>query len=1760
VSINQPQVMPSASPSYNAATQNKVQLNPDMAASMPSVYAAAMSSNMNNQQVQMMNQIHGTISTYKALSALPIEEAKKNYKVLGSEAQAMIKSMYGNAPFTNTDNMVMKVAKFLGSAALSTVKTPIVALYRAAGTENQIINAPYLFARELTQGESPFHLSTYSKAWDGRAIYDQGTLANLKKTYGDAASFVAQGLIKGMKPGEIVDAYGKVDSGIYTALADMYSNNKKFNDMMNEFRGAQVSPGRDIARVMYHVPTTDSHFYTTEKWKIRTGTIDAFYELAHDPLTYFGGEIFKGLGAAGKGVEAMNKGTRAAEALINPATRAKVAEDLYKPGTTTFNNAEYRFGPLIKEYAAADAAKNTDAKAAVMRKIKTDAPEIDDRNFLKLASEAKAFDANGWKEWVKTMEGVQEMHMGMVDGPTALRMGIPIAKLQRNLAGGFNRVTSEFFNGGLVNEEIDAIGGGEKVFNALKGIGKATDPLTGKPGTVISPLLDDLTAQMNIRRRIARQVQTYPGRVKFGVTDDLAEETVPVVKQYLRLAGIPRYAADKTAEAYKFANPVDRTLFLRGMFDHMMTKMGVDENIKRAVLEAKFGDSTTFLNSRDLRIDPAHLDYWIPTDTLVHSPIEGNDALYSITANGPIHSFQGKPFITGLDFSGKELFPYGFNFSKEGTPAHTLNWLIGRSNHSAWLRKVTSMWATGSVVPRIGGRGSIEQGIFHYLTAPWENLTGWFKGQRLNELGIGISGDMSHVPYGARLRMKIFGKSLKDWIPTKSVYQQIDGQDMKIIQGRLDKGLVSGQEVWTAAQPHDIIHAVANKISKYAGGDAELAQIFEVFLKHPSASAAAEVNSVLARSAAHQGYLGGELDQKLVSDEGLVRLAKENNYVFTGDWGDVDPKEAAAGINGIPLAHSHYRVWAPMFQNFNVLDGFHFGENFIRHNALRTGKDFAMARDAILRHFGVDPITREIVDEAKLDKYLNFSMQTGRDLEEKGWNKVTSAIHRIQIGLQDMRTTFHGDPIKFNDRLYDAIRYAATDLKGKPIEWLAPKVKDVTLSTPVYSDSFAIRKALDMIQYDNFEELTRLHHPTGVFKSDIAMAEKGFLDVARSSDEWIPYLQKTMQNFGEGGVQGKALHYMDTQINWLFNQPAFAITKVNLYKKYLPMQQELLRNLIKGGMDKTLARNLAERHFVELSEKNAAQIVTKFVDNSVKQSVLSNTMRTAGRFYRAQEQFQRRIMRLKDYPLRSLYRMRLLHLGVDNMGFLHNNANGEPTFTIPGDNVIFHALNGGINFALHREANVVSNPMFADFNMNLLQSSPSLGPEAGAPSFSGPLASVSVLTLKSIFNHLPWGIGKEAATGIDKYLLGRGNLTPSKILPVAVQRALDAMPKDLQDNQLASAGAMAILYNAAHGFGAVTPLSTHSMTGPEYVTASRKYIDNIKITANNVLFMRAMLGMFSPISPTMQERDAGVSNYLKDVGITGFSPAFNDILQGVMRNDKGISDPYEIALGIFTRDYPGRAIYGVSKNVKETRLLQSYTKDMVGWTATNQKWVGPDAAPGTRAAAFIFAPHIGAYDPNTYLYLESQGLIKQKPLQTYLNDIMTAQDYAAYENAKYREQQAMITPGVNRNKAIKDAQAEQQAILAGNPELSIVMGDAKQQLSRYQDVFNSLGSILGDKSFPMTDGERKKMTSAWTLVNSALTAMTANNSANGFINSASTKAASKEAVLNGVAEIGGAASPGEIPRDPQIAEALKSVFEPLLNNLSRTTVKVGLTR
>jgi len=1706
-----------------AGNTSALNLSPHVMNMSPSLYAAAATGGLNANQQNMVNQIAGTVQTYKALNALPIQQAKQNYKALGQEAQAMLKSMYGAPAWTNTDNWITGAVKGIASTTIKAVASPLIALYQAAGIESKVINAPYLFARELTQGESAFNFNTYKKAWNGNAVFDNGTLANLQKTYGKANAFIAEGILKGETPGQIIDSYGKVDGDLYTGLANMLGNTKEFNSMMDEFRGAQVSPGRDLARLAFNVPITDSHFYTTGKWKYSSGTVDAFYEILHDPLTYI-------TGGGAKVAEASTKGAQMAEKLIaDPALRASNAEEIFKPGTQLANTWDNTLGPLVQRATEADKAKDPVAKAAVMRDIAQNAPEINNPDFLSILGKAKAFDANGIKEFAKTMQGAQELHMGTIDGPTALRMGIPVARRERFSISGANRVLSDLFNGKITEEQVDnALKNGHK---GLEEIGRALDPVTGLPTTEYDRArLDSFQGQMTLGRRISRMAQTHPGHEVINVMDENVKSTLSVFNRYLRLAGYPKYAADITTAAFEYSNPTDRVTVLRGLYSQIMNLMGVPEESRAAVLSDKFADSATFANPKDLYINPEHLSEWKQVDPLVHDPLKDGTDMYKVTTNGPLHAYQGKPHIGGLDFNGPELAPYGFNFAKT-KPAYLINHVLGNATRSAFARKITNLWATGSIFPRMGTRGTVEQGIFHLLTAPVQNITGWARGRALNRLGIALTGNNEQMPIITRGLKSMFGINPAKWIPEKSVYDQMD---KKIVQGHLDRGIVNGQEVWQAAQHADLIHALAAKIDRYSGGDPVKAQILEKFLKYPTGIRSAEVNSVIAKSAMAQGIMGGELDQSVLTGNQIQRMLKSVGYKATGRLKNVDPAQIANDLGEDGLADSHFRVWAPMFKSFNKLDGFHFGENFIKNNALKTGADFAAARDAILKRFGMDPETLEIVKPAEFKKYKQFSMQTARDVSDKGLTEAQSVLNRVQIALQDMYTTFHGDPIKYNDKLVKAVQDIASAPGG------------------------SIAKGLDAIDHNAFRELTRDFRPTGEFKSDLEPLHDSLWN--KSKEEVGGEIMNAIKRFGDGGLQGKALGMMDAQINYMFNQPALRIAAMTLNEKYLPLEKEMYNKLIEEGYAKETAKEISERHFVEVAEKNAAQQVLKFVDSAAKQSNLAFALKTSGRFYRAQEQFQRRIMRLKDYLPRALYRTRLAHLGIDNAGFIHKDQNGNPYISVPGDAAMFNAINGTLNFFLNRPDTAVSTPLFANFNMNLIQSSPSLGPDAGVPAFSGPLMSVPILGLKMLLNKLPWGFGKDAATSIDSVMLGskNANLTASKLEPVFVQRMIELLPKDEQDHQYASAAMMAISFNALHGYGDLTPSSTAGMSTDEYKSKAQTYLDNLHVTVNNVIGLRALLGMISPIAPTLAE-GKDVPNVFKNVGINNFSAAFNDILQGVLRNDKGLSDPYETALGIFTEKNPGMSVFAIGKNDKQTKLLQSYTQNTQSWMLNNSKWVN-NSDPGIASAAMIFAPDMGKYDPNTYTWMQSTGLITQKPLAKYLQDVMTAQDVAAYWNAKNRETNALRIQGTDRAGVIADAQAEQQSILTANPVVALTVGDAKTQLAKYQNAFAGLGALLSRKDFPIPDAMRKKMQVVYNYASNAIQSMTVDTTANGFINASVDKEKMKQDAIDQISSIGGATKPGDAPTDPQVAEALKSIIVPLLDNLSKTTVKAGLTK
>ncbi len=104
------------------------------------------------------------------------------------------------------------------------------------------------------------------------------------------------------------------------------------------------------------------------------------------------------------------------------------------------------------------------------------------------------------------------------------------------------------------------------------------------------------------------------------------------------------------------------------------------------------------------------------------------------------------------------------------------------------------------------------------------------------------------------------------------------------------------------------------------------------------------------------------------------------------------------------------------------------------------------------------------------------------------------------------------------------------------------------------------------------------------------------------------------------------------------------------------------------------AQLISQKYFSEVSVQQAADEVLKFVDNPTIRSNFAVSARNVGRYYRATEDFWRRILRLKDVAPRVLYRTRLAHLGLDASGGIYEDQNGDPYVMMPMDDIIFKTV------------------------------------------------------------------------------------------------------------------------------------------------------------------------------------------------------------------------------------------------------------------------------------------------------------------------------------------------------------------------------------------------------------------------------------------------------------------------------------------------------
>lgn len=1768
-------------------------VSPVVASVSPNLYVAAKSANLSQAQNNQLTQMSYGLTEHKKLMNMADKDAaRKQFQALDKSAQQTLTFLYKDAPYAQGDPAFLQgvggTLKHIAGVAAS----PIVQTFKALGEWTKALHTPYLVARQVAQGASVFDVNVWKNGYDGNKVYDDKALADAITAHSAIEVEVARGLIAGRTPGQIIQDHGKVDQQITTAVASAFTDKEKWKVIMQDVKFAQVSPGRDIARTFLgarSVKYDGLHgSYVSGAERFLSGAIDMAYTIAFDPLTW----------ATGGGTKAANLGERLARNLENEF-KANIAGGLSPelsiavPMRKLFQNRKVatlwdnQLGPLIKQYAE---APDSAAKDQVWRKIAHDHSGMANPDTINMLAKENVFTAGKAEEFFTEMENVPLLLSGGVTGMTTYRAGVPLArrnifikdKLSEVLDSVFNSTTTKKLGNMTIHgrDGLLAERAGYEFKNALMKPGVTAVDGFVNPAPEMA-LFQAYAASQKGLKRIGQLATRHPNGLAVFIDDKHVAKTANNLTLQLRMI-MPRDAAGFiTQEFIHNMTPADRVVLKRNLDSAIMDTLGIAGNsnyeiMKETVLRQKYGGKAGFGTTPDVAVANRLTEHMFP------GSLRNQEGTNFLQSGDPFHPSDFATQIGSLDY--RLILKTAIEVkSKQNLMGAMKGTFTGQL-----ASNLTDVWSILTLLPRLGIRSSIDELMMFALTAPASDLLAFVKGTGYkaghamtqftgSDAAIGLGRDwFSHIPALKRLK-------IQDSVSIEARQQALRD---------LAKKLEIEVEQLTQVQLRNEVANLCDLLwtSKLTVKEKKF---FHDAMVHHTTMFDATVRSMVGSSSLN-GSVTKEIHRAMISPSALDLSGEELGAIQTGNFKIRNIKDIFASgekteLGGdLYVAHAQFAQWFPMFvANKIVLEGEAAGKKvnrliepshvFLSNYAMKEGiapNGKTHVQNAIEQYMAQIGVEWDkalgkyvVVDEKAVNEFLGMSART-ITMEELNASKAEMVWDQASRTMADMYTTFHGSSEGFNQELLTTLQKARNKLNEMPGN--------------EFQASWS--QAAATINVKDFARVTKDHRITGNINSDIEFA--GEADPISAWKRW-----------GDYWMEG-----MDKQITGIFRQPAMMITYIRIRSAYEGLEMataqrlgnQMVRDAIEAqtklgkvseiqltkmsakaensdhfqamvnkAMENIRGKKLSPKYegilrkraedqtaakFTNIAMEEAGHQVLKFSDNPAIRSNFAYMNRTTARYYRATEDFQRRVYRMKDMKLRALFRLRLASIGINAYGDTFTDANGEAYVMMPMDNIIFkatdttlRALTGGIGY---------HQPQFDNINFKLRMMNPSFQQDSGLPVLSGPIASLSVLTAQSVLGHvdaIPFIgnhiSGKAAALAhtIGSVALGSSmseNISVANaILPAGLMHVWGLLPVNEQSRQEVTAAQQAMAFNAANGKPGSSFLDPNST--PEQKAA---YLKNIRISAHNIIFMRNMLSLVMPATPTLTA-SVDVPNYLKKVGITALRPEFFDVLTGVMKSSNPSQDPYGEALAVFTMKNPGRLVYTTSPDSKQTRVVVRTTQELKGWAANNS-----DLIKTYGEVAFIFAPQTGKFNAGSYNWLKAAGLIKSDSLEKYYDNLLVSTDKQKYYDIATQETQQLerVSDPASRAAIIKGATDARAMLKMANPLLMPALGGSTIGLE--STLLTSLSSLVDNKSTNIPDGTRLRMSQAINLMNDFVQFATNsdNKQLNNFVELKKQRKAEIESSLLDL-----------MSGDLYITEANRAIFKGILSYYSRDTYVIG---
>ena len=520
-----------------------------------------------------------------------------------------------------------------------------------------------------------------------------------------------------------------------------------------------------------------------------------------------------------------------------------------------------------------------------------------------------------------------------------------------------------------------------------------------------------------------------------------------------------------------------------------------------------------------------------------------------------------------------------------------------------------------------------------------------------------------------------------------------------------------------------------------------------------------------------------------------------------------------------------------------------------------------------------------------------------------------------------------------------------------------------------------------------------------------------------------------------------------------FKKTGFDTAFINSYKRGITDEKALIK-----------AEARAQKDLAEIVEERAAAQTLAYVDNPLVQSQLAFSGRNFARFYRATEDFYRRVYRVVRYNPESIARASLTYEGITHSGWIQHDDQGEPYFVYPGTQYVYKAVQTAMTaLGVPAEFKV---PLPVQFGANLKMITPSLNPDSAIPTLAGPLSGLSVKVATNLVDIFSPG----AADTITTALLGKyaeDQPMVSAFLPAHVNRIYSAMSKDERDGQYASAMRKAMTYLEASDHGLQQKFNADGTPIPFTAKELEDYRIKLKNTTMSILGLRVVYGFFAPASPSVQLK-SDMKDWVRNNGEANFKQVWYGLL------DK--TGDYDKAMAEWVKYYPDQIPFTISESERSTTAYFRYAVESGDFVDNNQELFKENK----QGAAFLI-PHKAGYSWDAYKTMTDMGLRKNKTVSDFLREVQTAADMQVYYEKKNQYEANLESVGTDfeRSQLRKEFTDWATIFKSGRPLVQEELAQGGQKAIERMNAYNDLTSMLSKKAAykasPDTANALKKM-------------------------------------------------------------------------------------